>query len=142
MHIAIVVSDFNQEITLELLKGALHCAQEKNISAENIKVVHVPGAVEIPLIAKKLAKLKRYEAIIALGTVIRGETSHYDYVCDQVSMGCQSVMLEYEIPVIFGVLTCDNEEQAQARVGGVHGHKGYDAFSAALAMIQILKNLQ
>ena len=104
-------------------------------------MIQVPGAIEIPLVAKLLAESNRYKAIIALGAVIRGETSHYDYVCDQVSQGCQKVMLDFNIPVIFGVLTTENEEQALARVGGVHGHKGIDAADAALEMIQVVEEL-
>lgn len=139
--IAIVVSLFNREITQLLQTGAINRLLEQGILLSDIMVVEVPGAVEIPLVAQKLAKSKNYAAIIALGAVIRGETSHYDYVCQQVSHGCQQVALTYEIPVIFGVLTTDNEEQALARVGGQHGHKGHDAADCALAMHAILQQL-
>jgi 6,7-dimethyl-8-ribityllumazine synthase len=97
----------------------------------------VPGAVEIPFAVQRLAQLNRYDAIIALGAVIRGETTHYDYVCEQVSQGCQRVMLDFDCPVIFGVLTTENEAQALDRVGGNHGHKGKDALDCALQMIAI-----
>lgn len=137
--IAIVVSEFNQDITEALLQGAVSQLQKK-IKDEAI-IVKVPGAVEIPLIAQRLAKSKKYEAIIALGAVIRGETSHYDYVCDQISQGCQRVMLDYDIPVIFGILTTENEEQCWDRLGGKHGHKGEEAAEAALAMVSILQQL-
>ena len=101
----------------------------------------MPGAVEIPFIAKRLAKKNKHAAIIALGAVIRGETTHYDYVCQQVSDGCQHVALEYETPVIFGVLTTENDEQAWDRLGGSHGHKGVDAANCALAMQSILQQI-
>lgn len=139
--IAIVVSDFNAHITEKLLEGALIELREKGQKDEDINVIHVPGAVEIPLVAKKLASTHQYAAIIALGAVIRGETGHYDYVCEQASQGCQHVMLEYLIPVIFGVLTTENDEQAQDRIGGKRGHKGKEAAEAALQMIQIMRNI-
>ncbi|MFU8797442.1 MAG: 6,7-dimethyl-8-ribityllumazine synthase [Gammaproteobacteria bacterium] len=137
IRIAIVVSRFNEEITNLLLEGALQRLKELNIEEEFIKVIKVPGAVEIPLIAQRLAREGIYEAIICLGAVIRGETTHYDYVCEQVSMGCQQVALANDIPIIFGILTTENEAQAMARVGGAHGHKGRDAADAAMEMIEI-----
>jgi len=102
----------------------------------------VPGAVEIPWIAKKLALKKRYHEIIALGAVIRGETTHYDYVCQQVSQGIQQVALDHQTPIIFGVLTTENGEQARERIGGIHGHKGVDAANAALDMIQLIDAIE
>jgi 6,7-dimethyl-8-ribityllumazine synthase len=137
MNIAIVVADFNSEITSKLLAGALERLTEAGFSQQQIKVVHVPGAVEIPYTAKLLARTKKYAAIICLGAVIRGDTDHYDYVCQQVSYGCQQIMLEMEIPLIFGILTTQNIEQAYARVGGAEGHKGRDAAEAALKMIEV-----
>src|SRR5690606_17986785 len=115
---AIVVSQFNQSITDKLLEGAVSRLNQLNLNANQITIVNVPGAVEIPLTAKLLAKSEKYDAIICLGAVIRGDTSHYDYVCQQVSQGCQQVMMEFDIPVIFGILTTENEEQAEDRVGG------------------------
>lgn len=141
LNIAIVVSDFNQVITLKLLEGALLRLSQLGVSDTQVKVLHVPGAIEIPLTAKLLARTQKYAAIICLGAVIRGETSHYDYVCQQVSDGCQKVMLEVEIPVIFGVLTTETEEQALARVGGSEGHKGMDAADVALRMIEITRSV-
>lgn len=138
-RLAIVVSRFNSEITEKLLEGALQRMRE--LQLENETTVWVPGAVEIPLIAQHLARTNHYHAIIALGAVIRGETSHYDYVCQQVSMGCQKVALDNHIPVIFGVLTTDNEQQARARIGGAHGHKGRDAVDTAYQMISLLGQL-
>ena len=135
--IGIVVSAFNEKITHELLIGAKKRLEELSAQAETI--LWVPGAIEIPLIVQHLAKTQRYEAIIALGAVIRGETTHYDYVCQQVSMGCQQVALAHHLPVIFGVLTTENEQQALDRVGGKHGHKGHDAVNAAFAIIHLLR---
>ncbi len=139
---AIIVSQFNEEITSKLLEGALSRLQKHGVKNENIRVVHVPGAVEIPLTAKLLAKSNRFQAIISLGAVIRGDTDHYDYVCQQVSHGCQQVMLEHEVPVIFGILTTNTEEQALERVGGSHGHKGCDAADAAIAMVAVAKDME
>lgn len=138
---AIVVSEFNQNITDALLQGALDRFSELNINKDDVTVIKVPGAVEIPLVAQLLAKKNKHQAIICLGAVIRGETTHYDYVCEQVSQGCQRIMLDYNIPVIFGILTTENEEQAIARVGGQHGHKGKDAVDAALHMVKVVKDL-
>ena len=139
--IAIIVSKFNHDITFELQQGAVGRLNAQGFASKDITVVEVPGAVEIPLIAKCLAKKNKYGAIIALGAVIRGETSHYDYVCQQVSDGCQRVSLEFDVPVIFGVLTTENEQQAWDRLGGNHGHKGVDAADCALSMYAILKQL-
>jgi len=141
MNVAIVTSQFNQEITDKLLTGALSRLQELEIPEKKIKVVKVPGAVEIPLTAKLLARSKQYTVIICLGAVIRGDTDHYDYVCQQVSQGCQQVMLEWDIPVIFGILTTDTVEQAEDRVGGKEGHKGRDAADAAIAMVKVIEGL-
>lgn len=139
--IAMIVSSFNQPVTDELKRGALGYLKEHGINEDDITVIDVPGAVEIPLIAKRLAMQKNVEVIIALGAVIRGETTHYDYVCDQVSAGCQRVMLDYNIPVIFGVLTTENDQQAEDRLGGKHGHKGIEAAECALSMHAILSQL-
>ncbi|MBK2125406.1 6,7-dimethyl-8-ribityllumazine synthase [Fangia hongkongensis] len=138
--IAIAVSEFNDLITSKLLEGALEEAKMQNI--EMPFVVKVPGAVELPFAAKQLAKTDKYDAIVLLGCVIRGETDHYDYVCDQVSQGTQLVMMEYDLPVIFGVLTTNNKEQALARVGGAKGHKGKYALQAALDMAKLQRSLE
>jgi len=140
-NIGIVVSRFNSEITEALLDGALKRLKELEFVNEHITVVWVPGAVEIPLMAQQLVKTDTYEAVICLGAVIRGETSHYDYVCQQVSHGCQKVALENQIPVIFGILTTETEEQALDRVGGKHGHKGEDAVNAAMEMVSVLRQI-
>lgn len=139
--IALVVSEFNQDITNALKDGALERLRELGFKDSDITLVLVPGAVEIPLVTQLLAKKNRVEAIITLGAVIRGETSHYDYVCDQVSQGCQRVMLDFNIPVVFGILTTENEAQAWDRLGGHHGHKGRDAVDCALVMHSIKQQL-
>ena len=141
VKIAVITSRFNQLITEKLFSGAMERLGELGCKNENVLAVEVPGAVEIPLIAQQLAAKQEYDAIIALGAVIRGETTHYDYVCDQASQGCQRVMLDYHTPVVFGVLTTENKEQALDRVGGAHGHKGRDAVDAAFEMISLLGQL-
>lgn len=138
IKIAIITSRFNEAVTQQLRSGALMRLIECDVQKDKITLLDVPGAVEIPLIAKQCAKQNRYDAIICLGAVIRGETSHYDYVCEQVSSGCQAIMLQYNIPVIFGILTTENIVQAMDRVGGAHGHKGRDAADAALEMIVMM----
>lgn len=140
--IAVIVSTFNTAVTTALKEGALERLAELGFKSRDITLIEVPGAVEVPFVAKMLAKKNHVQVIIALGAVIRGETSHYDYVCDQVSQGCQRVMLDYDLPVIFGVLTTENEEQAWDRLGGKHGHKGRDAADSALMMYLIKQQLQ
>lgn len=139
--VAIVVSRFNEEITERLTRGALTRLRELNFKDTQITVVHVPGVVEIPLVADHLAASKQFKAIVSLGAVVRGETDHYQYVCEQVSQGCQQVMLTHKIPVIFGVLTTEDEQQALARSGGDHGNKGADAIDAACEMVSVLDRL-
>ena len=137
----IVVSRFNEFICSKLLSGAIDELKRHGVNEDNIDVVWCPGAFEIPLVAKKCAKSSRYNAIIALGAVIKGSTSHYDYVCAEVSKGVASVGLETEVPVIFGVLTTDNIEQAIERAGTKAGNKGSDAAKAAIEMISLLGNI-
>lgn len=140
--IAIVRSQFNQDITQALLKGALGRLNDLEFDSDDVTVVEVPGAIEIPLIAQMLADQNQFAAIIALGAVVRGETAHYDLVCQQVSDGCRQVALECEIPVIFGVLTTENEAQAWDRLGGQHGHKGVESVDCAIAMVSIVSQLR
>ena len=137
--IAIVASRFNEFITSKLVGGAEDALLRHDVKSENIDLVWVPGAFEIPLAAKKLAKSKKYDAVICVGAVIRGSTSHYDYVCAEVSKGIASVSLESEIPVMFGVLTTENIEQAVERAGTKAGNKGYDCALSALEMISLMK---
>ena len=134
----IVVSRFNEFITNKLVSGALDELKRHGVSDNNIDIVWCPGAFEIPLIAKKCAATKKYSAVIALGAVIKGSTSHYDYVCAEVSKGVASVGLETGIPVIFGVLTTDNIEQAIERAGTKSGNKGSDAAKSAIEMVSLI----
>ncbi|HXW60851.1 MAG TPA: 6,7-dimethyl-8-ribityllumazine synthase [Myxococcota bacterium] len=134
---ALIVSDFNEEITRELLRGAEGELKKKGVLDTHLAIYHVPGAIELPLAAQWCAKAQQFDAIICLGAVIRGETDHYHYVCEQVSYGCQKVMLTYNVPVIFGVLTVNTEEEALARLGGSHGHKGKEAAKAAIQMVML-----
>ncbi|NCU94028.1 MAG: 6,7-dimethyl-8-ribityllumazine synthase [Burkholderiaceae bacterium] len=140
--VAIVVSQFNQFITGRLLEGCLKYLIQHGIHEQNITVVEVPGAIEIPLACQQMITYQQPNVVIGLGCVIRGDTSHYDYVCDQVSQGCQQLAMHHATPVIFGVLTTENEAQALARVGGKHGHKGVEAAESALMMIDILAQIQ
>ena len=138
----IIISRFNEFIGSKLLSGALDELKRHGIAEDTIDVVWVPGAFEIPVIAKKCAKSGRYNAIITLGAVIKGSTSHYDYVCAEVSKGVASVSLETEVPVIFGVLTTDNLEQANERAGTKAGNKGADAAKAAIEMANLMSALK
>ena len=135
----IILSRFNVFIGSKLLSGAIDELIRHGVSDENIDVVKVPGAFEIPLAAQKFAKSGRYNAIITLGAVIKGSTSHYDYVCAEVSKGVAQVSLQTGIPVIFGVLTTDNIEQAIERAGTKAGNKGSDAAKAAIEMANLMK---
>lgn len=141
-RIGIVVSRFNEFISSKLLEGALDCLKRHDIKDDDIDIAWVPGAFEIPLIASKMAKSKKYDAIICLGSVIRGTTSHYDYVCAEVSKGIASVSLQSDLPVIFGVLTTDSIEQAVERAGTKSGNKGFDAALTAIEMVNVCKELE
>lgn len=141
-HVAIVVSRFNSLVNEHLVSGAVDVLHRVGqVSDENITLIRVPGAIEIPLTVKKAAKTKKYSAIIALGSVIRGDTYHFDIVANESSKGLTQVMLEEEVPVAFGVLTTDNLEQAVLRAGSKAGNKGSEAASAALEMINVLKQI-
>lgn len=139
--IAIVVSRFNIEITEALCEGAIARLEELGFKPEQLTVAWVPGAVEIPLTAQRLAQTGHYAAIICLGAVIKGETLHMEYVCELVTHGCLQVMLNQNIPLIFGVLTTENDEQARDRIGGAHGHKGREAADAAYEMVSVLRQI-
>ncbi|CEN25284.1 6 [[Clostridium] sordellii] len=139
LKIGIVVGRFNEFIVSKLLGGALDGLKRHGVDENNIDVAWVPGAFEIPLIAKKMAKNEKYDAIICLGAVIKGSTPHFDYVCAGVSKGIASVSLSSEKPVIFGVLTTDTIEQAIERAGTKAGNKGYDAAVTAIEMANLLK---
>ncbi len=141
MKICIVAARFNEFIVSKLVDGAVDGLVRHDVNKDNIDIMWVPGAFEIPLIAKKAAKSGKYDAIICLGTVIRGETSHYDYVCAEVSKGIAQVSLEAEIPVMFGILTTDTIEQAVVRAGTKAGNKGYDCALGAIEMVNLIKGL-
>ncbi len=140
-RIAIVASRFNEFITSKLISGAEDVLLRHDIDPEKIDLAWVPGAFEIPLVAKKLADSRRYDAVICVGAVIRGSTSHYDYVCSEVSKGIAQVSLNSGIPVLFGVLTTDSIEQAIERAGTKAGNKGADCAMAALEMISLLRKI-
>lgn len=140
-RIAIVASRFNEFITSKLIAGAEDVLLRHDIDPENIDLAWVPGAFEIPLAAKKLADSRKYDAVICVGAVIRGSTTHYDYVCAEVSKGIAQVSLSSGIPVLFGVLTTENIEQAIERAGTKAGNKGYDCAMSALEMISLLKKI-
>ena len=137
VRIGIVVARFNEFITSKLLGGAMDGLIRHDIDEDNIDVAWVPGAFEIPLIAKKMAKSGKYDAVIALGAVIRGSTSHYDYVCNEVSKGIAQVSLQTGVPVMFGIVTTENIEQAIARAGSKAGNKGYDCALGAIEMVNL-----
>ena len=141
-HFGLIVSKFNNMITDRLLKAAVRTLLRHGVEQTHIETVWVPGAYELPLVAKRLAKTGRCTAIVALGCVIRGETPHFEYVAGECAAGLSRVSLEYDIPVGFGVLTVDNIEQALERASTETGHKGEDAALAALEMINVLRQIE
>lgn len=141
IKIGIVASRFNEFITSKLIGGALDGLKRHDVNDDDIELAWVPGAFEIPLIASKMAKSGKYDAVICLGAVIRGSTSHYDYVCNEVSKGIAAVSLEAGVPVMFGVLTTDNIEQAIERAGTKAGNKGYDCALSAIEMVNLIRSL-
>lgn len=141
LKFGIVVGRFNEFIGGKLLEGAFDALKRHGALEEDIDVAYVPGAFEIPLVAKKMAKNDKYDAVICLGAVIKGSTSHYDYVCSEVSKGIASVSLDTEKPVLFGVLTTNNIEQAIERAGTKAGNKGYECAVSAIEMANLLKEI-
>lgn len=141
LKFGIVVARFNEFITSKLLGGALDTLHRHEAEDEDVDVAWVPGAFEIPMVAKKMAESGKYDAVICLGTVIRGSTSHYDYVCNEVSKGIAQVGLSTGVPTIFGVLTTENIEQAIERAGTKAGNKGADGAMAAMEMANLLKKV-
>lgn len=141
IKVGIVVARFNEFITSKLLSGAMDGLLRHNVQEEDIQVAWVPGAFEIPLIASKMAKSGKYDAVICLGAVIRGSTSHYDYVCNEVSKGIAAVSLETGIPVMFGVLTTENIEQAIERAGSKAGNKGSECAEGAIEMVNLIREM-
>ena len=141
IKIGIVAARFNEFITSRLLGGALDGLKRHNVPEDNIDVAWVPGAFEIPLIASKMAASKKYDAVICLGAVIRGSTSHYDYVCNEVSKGIAQVSLSSGIPVMFGGLTTENIEQAIERAGSKAGNKGFECAQGAIEMVNLIHEM-
>lgn len=141
LNVAIVVSRFNDFITHKLLDGALDCLKRHGCEDDNILVTRIPGAFEIPLVAKKLADSKKYDAVICVGCVIRGATPHFDYVANESTKGIAHVMMDSGVPVSFGILTTDTIEQAIERAGTKAGNKGWDAAITAIETANVLKQL-
>ena len=141
MKVAIVASRFKEIIVNKLLGGAVDGLVRHGVEENNITAAWVPGAFEIPVVAKKLACSKKYDAVICVGAVIRGDTSHYDYVCNEVSKGVAQVGLETGVPVLFGIVTTENIEQAIARAGSKAGNKGYDCALSAIEMVNLLEQI-
>ena len=142
IKVGIVAARFNEFITSKLLSGAVDTLLRHDVREEDIQVAWVPGAFEIPLVASKMAQSGRYDAVICLGAVIRGSTSHYDYVCSEVSKGIATVSLQSGIPVLFGVLTTENIEQAIERAGSKAGNKGSECASGAIEMVNLIRTLE
>lgn len=141
LKFALVISRFNEFITNKLLDGAMDGLLRHNVAKEDVDTAWTPGALEIPLVAQKLARAKRYDAIVCLGAVIRGGTPHFDYVATELSKGIAKVSLDADIPVINGVITSDNLEQAIERAGSKMGNKGFAAASSAIEMANLVKGL-
>ncbi|MCF2641035.1 MAG: 6,7-dimethyl-8-ribityllumazine synthase [Lachnospiraceae bacterium] len=142
IRVGIVIARFNEFITSKLLGGALDALRRHGVKEDDIHVAWVPGAFEIPLIASKMAESKKYDAVICLGAVIRGNTSHYDYVCSEVSKGVANVSLNSGVPVMFGVLTTENIEQSIERAGTKAGNKGFDCAVGAIEMVNLIRDLE
>ncbi|WP_010284349.1 6,7-dimethyl-8-ribityllumazine synthase [Bacillus timonensis] len=142
LKIGIVVARFNEFITTKLLNGSLDALKRHGVADEDVEIAWVPGAFEIPFFAKKMAESNKYDAVIALGTVIRGSTSHYDYVCNEVAKGLSQTALATGKPVMFGVLTTDSIEQAIERAGTKAGNKGWDSAVAAIEMANLSRSFE
>src|SRR4051812_2593837 len=138
---AVVASRFNQEIVERLVDGALNALVHHGAAADDIDVVWVPGAWELPIAARRLLATERYNALVVVGAVIRGDTPHFDYVAGEASRGLASASVDFDTPIGFGLLTCDDDAQAEARAGGAHGNKGWDAALAALEMADLFARL-
>ncbi len=138
---ALVAAKFNQEVVEKLVAGAIQGLRKHGIAEDAIDLAWVPGSFEIPLIAKRLAASGHYAAVICLGAVIRGDTDHYDHICNQAAAGVAQATLATGVPVLFGILTCETEQQALDRAGGKEGNKGFDAALAAIEMVNLIKQL-
>jgi 6,7-dimethyl-8-ribityllumazine synthase len=140
-RIAVVASRFNEDVVKKLVDGALDALVKHGVLYDDIDVVWVPGAWELPLAARWLLASERYDGVVALGAVIRGETAHFEYISGEASRGLAAASVDTETPIGFGVLTCENDEQAEARAGGAHGNKGWDAALATLEMVDLQNRL-
>ena len=140
-RMAVVASRFNEPIVRKLVDGAMQALVESGVVFEDIDVIWVPGAWELPIAARWLLASERYDALVAVGAVIRGDTAHFDYIAGEASRGLAAASADTETPIGFGVLTCDTDEQAEERAGGAHGNKGYEAAVAALEMVDLLNRL-
>jgi 6,7-dimethyl-8-ribityllumazine synthase len=140
-RIVVVASRFNESVVKKLVEGAMEALVEAGVAFDDIDVIWVPGAWELPIAARWLVSTERYDGIVAVGAVIRGETAHFDYIAGEASRGLAAISAEFETPVGFGVLTCDTDEQAEARAGGAHGNKGWDAAMATLEMVDLYNRL-
>src|SRR3990170_82614 len=140
-RMVVVASRFNEPVVKKLVDGALEALVKHGVSFDDIDVVWVPGAWELPLAARLLLASERYDGLVAVGAVIRGETAHFDYIAAETSRGLADISMQSETPVGFGVLTCDTDEQAEARAGGDHGNKGWDAAVAALEMVDLANRI-
>ena len=138
---AVVVSRFNESVTQKLVDGALDALVRHGAAVDDVDVVWVPGAWELPAAVRRLLATERYDALVALGAVVRGDTPHFDYVAGEATRGLANAAAEYDRPIGFGVLTCDTDEQAEERAGGAHGNKGWDAAMAALEMADVFDKL-
>jgi len=141
-RVAIVAARFNTDVVDELLSGCLRRLGELGIDGARVEIHRVPGAFELPVAAKALARSKRFSSIVCLGCIVRGDTPHFDYVAGEAARGIQQVALDEQLPVIFGVLTTDNEEQARQRIGGTHGHYGERAAEAAAEMMALMLRIK
>jgi 6,7-dimethyl-8-ribityllumazine synthase len=140
LRIGIVVSRFNLPVTKKLLEGTERILLKKGVDRKNIRTVWVPGAFEIPVMLQRLARTKKFDSLIALGAVIRGQTPHFDYVAGEAARGVMEVSLKERIPIAFGILTTDNVKQALDRIGGRHGNKGKEAALVAIEMARLIKD--
>ena len=140
-RIAVLASRFNEDVVKKLVHGALEALVKHGVAFDDIDVVWVPGAWELPIAARWLLASERYDGAVAVGAVIRGETAHFDYISTEASRGLANASAELETPIGFGVLTCETDEQAEARAGGAHGNKGFDAAVATLEMVDLLNRL-
>jgi 6,7-dimethyl-8-ribityllumazine synthase len=140
-RIVVVASRFNEPVVKKLVDGAMEALVKHGVAFDDIDVVWVPGAWELPTAARWLLASERYDGVVAVGAVIRGETAHFDYIAGEASRGLAAASAESDVPVGFGVLTCDTDEQAEARAGGAHGNKGWDAAIATLEMVDLLNRL-